>query len=71
MPRIVSDGVNSVRTKTGILLITHTNEFSTTLIDLVHMLGGKIVESGGSDLALHLEEQGYDWVREKYESISV
>jgi len=26
-----------------------------------------VVESGGPDLALHLEEQGYDWVREKYE----
>jgi Fe-S cluster assembly ATP-binding protein len=32
------------------------------------MLGGKIVESGGPDLALHLEEKGYDWVREKYET---
>ena len=27
-----------------------------------------IVESGGADLALHLEEHGYDWVREKYEN---
>jgi Fe-S cluster assembly ATP-binding protein len=32
------------------------------------MIDGKIVESGGADLALHLEEQGYDWVREKYET---
>jgi Fe-S cluster assembly ATP-binding protein len=31
------------------------------------MLDGRIVESGGPDLALHLEDQGYDWVREKYE----
>jgi Fe-S cluster assembly ATP-binding protein len=31
------------------------------------MLGGKIVESGGPELALQLEERGYDWVREKYE----
>jgi Fe-S cluster assembly ATP-binding protein len=31
------------------------------------MLDGKIVESGGPDLALQLEERGYDWVREKYE----
>jgi Fe-S cluster assembly ATP-binding protein len=30
------------------------------------MLNGQIVESGGADLALHLEEHGYDWVREKY-----
>jgi len=31
------------------------------------MYGGRIVESGGPDLALHLEEKGYDWVREKYD----
>jgi Fe-S cluster assembly ATP-binding protein len=30
------------------------------------MLDGQIVESGGADLAQHLEEQGYDWVREKH-----
>jgi Fe-S cluster assembly ATP-binding protein len=33
------------------------------------MLDGRIVESGGPDLALHLEEQGYDWVREKYDGV--
>jgi Fe-S cluster assembly ATP-binding protein len=72
--RIVSDGVNSVRgPKTGILLITHYQRILNYIKpDFVHiMLGGKIVESGGSDLALHLEEQGYDWVREKYEAVSV
>jgi Fe-S cluster assembly ATP-binding protein len=31
------------------------------------MLGGRIVETGGADVALHLEEKGYDWVREKHE----
>jgi Fe-S cluster assembly ATP-binding protein len=35
------------------------------------MLGGKIVESGGPDLALQLEERGYEWVREKYEETQV
>jgi len=36
--------------------------------DYVHvMLDGRIVESGGPDLALHLEEKGYEWIREKYE----
>jgi len=30
-------------------------------------LGGRIVESGGPDLAILLEERGYDWVREKYQ----
>jgi Fe-S cluster assembly ATP-binding protein len=33
------------------------------------MLGGRIVETGGADLALHLEEKGYDWVREKHEEV--
>jgi len=32
------------------------------------MMDGRIVESGGADLALHLEEHGYDWVREKLEN---
>jgi Fe-S cluster assembly ATP-binding protein len=32
------------------------------------MLGGRIVETGGADLAEHLEEQGYDWIREKQET---
>jgi Fe-S cluster assembly ATP-binding protein len=32
------------------------------------MMGGRIVESGGPELALHLEDQGYDWVREKYDT---
>jgi Fe-S cluster assembly ATP-binding protein len=34
------------------------------------MLGGRIVETGGADLALNLEEKGYDWVREKYEEVA-
>jgi len=37
--------------------------------DFVHvMMDGRIVESGGADLALHLEEHGYEWIREKYEN---
>jgi Fe-S cluster assembly ATP-binding protein len=36
--------------------------------DFVHvMMGGRIIESGGAELANHLEEHGYEWVREKYE----
>jgi Fe-S cluster assembly ATP-binding protein len=72
--RIVSDGVNAIRgPKTGILLITHYQRILNYIKpDYVHiMLGGRIVESGGSDLALNLEEQGYDWVREKYETSAV
>jgi Fe-S cluster assembly ATP-binding protein len=33
------------------------------------MYDGRIVESGGPELALQLEEQGYDWVRDKYDSV--
>ncbi len=68
--RIVSDGVNALRgPEVGVLVITHYQRILNYIKpDFVHvMLGGKIVESGGADLALHLEEHGYDWVREKYE----
>lgn len=69
--RIVSEGVNILREQNiGVLLITHYQRMLNYIKpDVVHiMMGGSIVESGGADLALHLEEQGYDWVREKYEN---
>lgn len=72
--RIVSEGVNSLRgPDVGVLLITHYQRMLNYIKpDFVHvMLGGKIVESGGADLALNLEEHGYDWVREKYEETAV
>jgi Fe-S cluster assembly ATP-binding protein len=68
--RIVAEGVNALRGgELGVLLITHYQRMLNYITpDWVHiMLDGRIVESGGADLALHLEEQGYDWVREKYE----
>ncbi len=67
--RIVSDGVNALRgPHVGVLVITHYQRILNYIKpDFVHvMLDGRIVESGGADLALHLEEHGYDWVREKY-----
>lgn len=70
--RIVSDGVNALRgNDLGVLLITHYQRILNYINpDFVHvMLGGRIVESGGADLALHLEEHGYEWVREKYEPV--
>jgi Fe-S cluster assembly ATP-binding protein len=70
--RIVSEGVNTLRDgELGVLLITHYQRMLNYISpDFVHvMLDGRIVESGGADLALHLEEQGYDWVREKYEPV--
>ena len=71
--RIVADGVNALMgSDLGVLVITHYQRLLNYIKpDFVHiMLDGKIVESGGPDLALHLEEQGYDWVREKYEDIA-
>jgi Fe-S cluster assembly ATP-binding protein len=68
--RIVAEGVNALSgPDLGVLVITHYQRLLNYIKPhFVHiMLGGKIVESGGADLALHLEEQGYDWVREKYE----
>lgn len=71
--RIVSEGVNVLRgSDLGVLLITHYQRILNYINpDFVHiMLGGRVVESGGADLALHLEEHGYDWVREKYEVVN-
>lgn len=68
--RIVSEGVNAISgPELGVLVITHYQRLLNYIKpQYVHiMLGGRIVESGGPDLALHLEEYGYDWVREKYE----
>lgn len=68
--RIVADGVNAIMNKDlGILIITHYQRLLNYIKpDYVHvMLDGRIVESGGPDLALHLEEKGYEWIREKYE----
>ena len=72
--RIVSDGVNALRgADLGVLVITHYQRILNYIKpDNVHiMLGGKIVESGGPELALTLEEQGYDWLREKNDVVSV
>ena len=68
--RIVSEGVNTLLSKDlGVLVITHYQRLLNYIKpDVVHvMMGGRIVESGGPDLALHLEEHGYDWIREKVE----
>ncbi len=67
--RIVSEGVNSlVGDHLGVLVITHYQRMLNFLKpDYVHvMYGGKIVETGKAELALKLEENGYDWVREVY-----
>ena len=67
--RIVSEGVNAIRgPKTGVMVITHYQRILNYIRpDFVHiMFNGQVVESGAEDLSLRLEEEGYDWVREKY-----
>lgn len=69
--RIVSDGINTLKgPRLGSLVITHYQRILNYIKpDYVHiMLDGRIVESGGPDLAIHLEEHGYKKIREKYKS---
>ena len=71
--RVVADGVNALSgSDLGVLVITHYQRLLNYIKpNYVHiMLDGRIVESGDAELALHLEEQGYDWVREKHEEIT-
>ena len=65
--KVVAQGVNSLRgPNIGILLITHYQRLLNYIVpDYVHvMVRGRIELSGGKDLALQLEEKGYDWVKE-------
>jgi len=64
--KIVSEGVNRLRNpKRSFILVTHYQRMLNYITpDHVHVLmGGKIVLSGGKDLALKLEEKGYEWVK--------
>jgi Fe-S cluster assembly ATP-binding protein len=66
--RIVSEGVNLLRgPKLGILLITHYQRLLDYIVpDYVHvMYQGRIVKTGGKDLAKELEEKGYDWIEKE------
>ena len=65
--RIVAEGVNSLRRPdNATIVVTHYQRLLNYIIpDYVHVLfGGRIVKSGGKELALELEERGYDWVHE-------
>lgn len=64
--RIVADGVNALRSsENAFLVITHYQRLLNYIVpDVVHVLvDGRIVKSGGKELALELEERGYDWIR--------
>ena len=70
--RVVAEGVNTLRgPDLGVLVITHYQRILNYIKpDFVHiMLDGRIVESGGPELALHLEEHGYDWLKNKAEVV--
>jgi Fe-S cluster assembly ATP-binding protein len=69
--RIVSEGVVALRNpQMSVLVITHYQRILNYIKpDRVHiMIDGRVVESGSPDMALELEQRGYDWVREKYEN---
>ena len=68
--RVVSDGVNRLRDPSkAIVLVTHYQRILSYIIpDYVHvLLDGRIVRSGGHELALELEEKGYEWIKETVE----
>jgi Fe-S cluster assembly ATP-binding protein len=64
--KIVANGVNKLRSKdNAIIVITHYQRLLEYIIpDVVHVLyKGKIVKSGGRELALELEQKGYEWLK--------
>ena len=64
--RVVAKGVNTLRSKeNSIIIITHYQRLLNYIVpDHVHiMYDGRIIKSGGKDLALKLEEKGYDWIK--------
>ncbi len=68
--RIVSEGVNKLRRPdNAIVLVTHYQRLLNYIVpDFVHVLHrGRIVRSGGKELALELEKKGYDWLKEQKE----
>lgn len=72
--RIVANGVNTLRSSNNaFVVITHYQRLLDYIVpDFVHVLyDGRIIKSGTKELALELEEKGYDWLKESYHSASV
>lgn len=72
--RIVSNGINKLRSnKNAFVLITHYQRLLEYIVpDFVHVLyDGRIVRSGTKELALELEEKGYDWLKEELSTSEV
>ena len=69
--RIVANGVNKLKSENNaIIVITHYQRLLDYIVpDFVHVLyNGKIVKSGGKELAYELEEKGYDWIKQEQEA---
>jgi Fe-S cluster assembly ATP-binding protein len=65
---IVANGVNKLKSKdNAVIVITHYQRLLEYIVpDFVHVLyNGRIVKSGGKELAHQLEEKGYDWIKEE------
>jgi Fe-S cluster assembly ATP-binding protein len=69
--KIVAHGVNALRSpERAVIVVTHYQRLLNYIVpDFVHVLsGGRIVKSGGKELALELEDRGYGWLDESVES---
>ena len=70
--RIVSQGVNQIASQdNAIVLVTHYQRLLNYIVpDFVHVMDmGRIIKTGGKDLALELETRGYDWVSAEYQAL--
>lgn len=71
--KIVSNGVNEFKSKdNAVVLVTHYQRLLDYIVpDFIHVLyNGRIIKSGGKELALELEEKGYDWIKEgEYDAV--
>lgn len=71
--RIVANGVNQLKNKdNAVIVVTHYQRLLDYIVpDFVHVLyKGRIVKSGTKELALELEEKGYDWIKAEFEAIA-
>jgi len=71
--KIVANGVNKLKSDdNAVVLVTHYQRLLDYIVpDFVHVLyDGKIVKSGTKELALELEERGYDWIKEEVNTAS-
>jgi len=72
--KVVAESVNALRSPDrSFIVVTHYQRLLDYIVpDFVHVLyNGRIVKSGDKNLALELEEKGYDWIKEEVESAAV